>query len=546
MFKKTDPNTFTKYSELYMKDAEGVEQKIGTVYFEYQVTLYEDVQSNGATSIVKAKDQKFILDCTQRINIYNEKGLDVSPTKNLNSYQDYPALIHTSMTLAKEDNTAFFLLDYSPQTVNTQIQTSLAEGDSEGNATSNSSSSTVGSSTSQTNTFGTSVSASYGTISGVTATASYEHSSTVSRDKSKTTGSDVSNSNSTDSSNSASMSMKDWGAYALVDPDKQCPVWTFGQEYPWDAIECRKYYEDQTNPENDNQVKLDIPAGQESRLYNGGFLYPPSELSVFGVNFVMKATWLVVIENSVSDEIDITHSIDYFQASHLYDSDLDEVSVYMDQDPVLLSGTDINALSTSVHFNFMALSPLGVLSNAAIIGFIPNKFILKPDASQKFKIISTTNDLMIQDTSGGDAYTDGGGFSVSETALTATFSETCPSLQMTVYFKVIDSMTNYTLYLKHWKLKTNGAILKMVINEDPDNPDDNIVITQYVDALEAEGGENNLLSIALRNQSFASIDYHDYLQLGLNSIKITITPISQVTSDNPCAYQLRAISIEGE
>jgi hypothetical protein len=68
-------------------------------------------------------------------------------------------------------------------------------------------------------------------------------------------------------------------------------------------------------------------------------------------------------------------------------------------------------------------------------------------------------------------------------------------------------------------------------------------IIKYVDALEAEGGENNLLSISLRDQNFGSIDFYDYLQLGLNSVQVTIEAI---TPNADCCYEIRAISIEQE
>lgn len=544
MFKKTDPNTYARVSNLYIKDSEGYETLIGTISLEYQVSLYEDVQGFGPVSVVKPKRQKFILGCTQRISIYNQSGLDVSPSDDLNAYLNYPAMLQTGIVPVDTEGPEFILIDYSPQTVNTQVESSISQGLNQGNSVSNSQSTSVGSSVSETNSYGTSVSASYGTISGVSATATYEHSSTVSHEKSSTAGIDTSSSTGRETSNAASMSMKDWGAYALVNPNNRAPIWTFGQEYPWDAIACRQCDSTETNDFNINQVELIVPNAQLSRLYNGGCLYPPSELSVFGINFVMKSSWMVVVDNSVSDQITLNHIINYFQGSHVLDEVIDPndenvpVTVYMDQAPIVVSGDDPDALETTLDLNFMALSPLGVLSNSATIGFIPSKFIVKPDATQRFKIISTTNDLLIQDTSDTT-----GGFTASDTSLTATLSDSCPELKMTVYFKVIDSITTYTLYMKHWKTQSTGVVVTLTINNDPDNPDDSIVLTQYVDALEAEGGEGNLLAITLRNQSFASVDYHDYLQLGLNSIDISIKPI---TPGTPCGYQIRAISVEGE
>ena len=82
-------------------------------------------------------------------------------------------------------------------------------------------------------------------------------------------------------------------------------------------------------------------------------------------------------------------------------------------------------------------------------------------------------------------------------------------------------------------------MLTILINDDITATTPNNKIVKYVDALEAEGGENNLLSIALRNQGYGTVDYHDYLQLGMNKFQITITPMGK-----DCGYQIRAISIE--
>jgi hypothetical protein len=227
------------------------------------------------------------------------------------------------------------------------------------------------------------------------------------------------------------------------------------------------------------------------------------------------------------------------------------VEVYLDQLPAYLwvkSATDGELVKPSItlNLNVLALDPLGVNRSAAIVGFIPSKFIPPPvmtspsssvALTQQFKIISTTNDLLIEDTT--DYLNEGtSGFTVSQTCLTATWDDNHEfAYQMTMYFKVTDSVTEYRLFLKHWKTEDIGVKLTIVINGDTTNP-----ITKYVDALEAEGGENNLLSISLRNLDFASIDYRDTLQLGLNSIAITMKPVDDNWAN--CGYQIRAVSIE--
>lgn len=437
-------------------------------------------------------------------------------------------------------------MEYSPQTVNTKVQSSGTSGDSTGKTQGSSSSSTVGSSTSQTNSYGTSVS--IGDISGVTATS--DRSTTTTHDHSYTKGTEMSSSKSSENSHSASMSIKDWGAYSLVSPTSMAPSWTFGQEYPWDAIECRKT-NDKPNAKNANQTQIIIPGMMGVRLYDGVSLYPPSHLSMFGINFIMKALWLVTIDDGGPEDITIHHTVNYFSGSHLLektDGDIDTVNVYMDKHPSILNVKNDDPLNTKINLTLMGLDPLGIQTRGAVIGFIPNKFatLPVPATSSKqpvpFKIISTSNDLMVKDcTTYPKDCNEGDGFIPSETALTANLSPKCKQLSISLYFKITDSISDYNLFIKHWKTgsaNSSGVMLTFVINEDTKNP-----IKKYVDALEAEGGENNLLTLVLRNQNYASVDYHDYLQLGLNSIKITIESIDDEHFPN-CGYQIRAISIE--
>lgn len=527
MLKKSDPYSYTKVSTLKVADA-----IIGNVSFHYEISLYEDVQSYGVVSVDQPKNQKFLVNCTQRMSIFNPAGMNLSPDENKNSYHDYPAMINTMIDL--EGASQLMLQDYSPKTVNTQIQTSAAGGVS----TSNRNSNTMGSSNSETNTFGVSVSV--GDICSETI-ASYKRSSTVSHKKSNTSSSELSSSRQNELLKSAAMHIKDWGAYALAHPENKTPSWTFGQEYPWNAINCRKTT-GVKNPFNRNQVELVIPNAMLARLYDGHSLYPPSELSTYGVNFVTKASWLVVMDNGASDIVVLNHRFNYFTGSHILPEGASMPNVYIDDLPIIPTGDTNDSFHTALSLNIMALSPL---SGAAVVGFLPNKFIVAPSLSTetsmpiKFKKISPTNDLMITDTSVYPIDCEAGaGFIASETSLVSGFAPNCISLQMTLNFKVVDSVSDYIFYMKHWKIGGNGVLLTIEINNDP-----SLTLTQYIDDLEAEGGENNMTTIALRNQNFTSIDYHDYLQLGLNSIHITIEPIGGAYVAD-CGYQLRAISME--
>ena len=286
----------------------------------------------------------------------------------------------------------------------------------------------------------------------------------------------------------------------------------------------------------------------QANLCDGTYLYPPSELSMFGVNFVMKCSWRVYVDDTASTVITVRHNIDYFSASHMVQ--VTKPMVYLDKNGSTLSisktSTDYPTFTINLDLNVMGLDPLGVNSAAAIVGFLPGKFI--PAASiaaagtsavlpLAFKTIASTNDLIVENTTTYGSLT-ASGFSVSQASLTAGWStaQHIPYV-LTMYFKIIDSVSEYTLNIKHWATGATGVQLTIVINGDMSN-----TIVKYVTALEGEGGDNNLLSIVLRDLDFASIDYHDYLQLGLNSIAITMQPIDAAWSSN-CGYQIRAISI---
>jgi hypothetical protein len=461
-------------------------------------------------------------------------------------------MINADIAINSASGLDFELLNYSPQTVNTKVQSSGTQGSSTGATSGSSASSTIGSSTAQTNSYGSSVSAGLSGMGdaispSVSATANYEHSSTVTHEQSATVGTEQSHTKSDDLSNSASMSIKDWGAYSLVNPTNKNPSWTFGQEYPWDVIQCRR-----TNGNvkgGSNQKEIVIPTEMIVRLYDGVSLYPPSSLSMFGLNFVMKACWLITLDDDSPAQIEIDHTVNYFAGSHVLTvGNPSVIAVFMDPTPVILNDDgDGNSAKTTLDLDLMALDPLGAQAKAAIIGFIPSKFIVEPapekngTAPVPFQIVSTTNDLMIVDTTDYSAITpadDSAGFAASETAMTANFGPTITALQITMYFKVIDLVDDYTLFMKHWKTGATGVSLTLVINGDT-----NSAITKYVDSLEAEGGEKNLLSVRLRNQDYASIDYHDYLQLGLNSIQVTLKPIGGAFVEGD-GYQLRAVSVE--
>lgn len=542
MFKSQDAYLYTLTGHLL----EG-QTPLGLFTAQYRVAHYEDVQmSSGVVSggVTKTGSRKYILHCTQRITIYNPNGMNLSPKTDLSAYTDYPALMNTLMEVAPVDpskqDVTLVLLGYSPQTVNTQVQTAGTVGASNGETSASTTSNTVGSSTAQTNSYGVSV-GSFGDA--FTFNGSTEHSNTVTHERSTTKSQESGRSNTQENSSSAYMSIKDWGAYSLVNPTTSCPSWTFGQEYPWDAVACR--LSNGPDPNDPSKVLLQVPSAMTVRLYDGKSLYPPSHLSMFGYSFVVSAQWMITVIDGSMGQVSVQHTVNHFTASHATVSSSGQpttVQVYMDQHPTILTMPDNPSMTTVLDLGILALDPLGTPSAPAVVGFIPSKFSSLPapagsgTAPVPFSIFATTNALLVRDTT---AYTascpNGAGFNAGPTALTGTLMEGCSSLSFTLLFKVTDTTVEYTLHMKHWKTTTADLMLTIVVNGDTANP-----LTKYVDAQEAEGGERNLTSIILRNLDFESIEYSDLLTLGLNSMCVTVTPVNGGSG----GYALRAISIE--
>ena len=543
-----DLYTYEIIVPLTVKLKNGSEDTVGTTVIHYEIKRYKDVRNLNPS--LKDTTLAYQILCTQRIIIPNSTPYKIGPSSNQGFY-GYPAAITSFMNVMVEP---IELVNYSPRTINAAVTTSASTGS--GSTSNTTRQHTSGSTTSQSNSFGASASVGFsGGLPTADVSANYEHSSGSDISNSSSGGSDTGN--NTQHSSSESMSVKDWACYSYLhndskDPKKWTPnlVWVWGQEYPWNVL---IYNNGQSSTSN-----ITLPTFVSSLLQYGSQSdgsqapSPPSQLSLYGVDFTMKSVWIVKVTDDIKStgEIPIQHVIQYCTASHSVSGSSSVVNATLE------NPQSFAVPLQSVDLYSYGLDPISNMNSNPIIGFIPNKFIVKPQTATAkgsgivatpFKIISSDNNLMISDTtdySKGKSSTDvGAGFSASETALTANFTASSSSfglpLQITMQCKIIDTSNNYTLFMKHWQTNNNGVMLTILINDDITATTPNNKIVKYVDALEAEGGENNLLSIALRNQGYGTVDYHDYLQLGMNKFQITITPMGK-----DCGYQIRAISIE--
>jgi hypothetical protein len=503
-----------KEAELYTQvlqtqlTAEEGKKKVtyGTASTRYEVRQVMDVRN--LTQI-----RCYRITCTQRLVIPAQTIFKMEPNKKPN-FDDYPVLLSSQFSLIAPHGDVR-LQNYSPRTVNTTVAASASQSASESGT--NSRQHTSGSSTSETNSYGTSASLGFfGDLPTGSLGFDYSHSSTAEQNRSNTTGSE--RSSSAEHGESDAMSVKDWASYAYLDVANTRPTWVWGQEYPWDVIQYR--YGTGTN--------VTLPAFVEDRMFEtvnkvDKLVLPPSQLSLFGIDFTMKAAWLVKLPQDIAEQtVKIEHALSYLRGSHGLDNGTRYVR--LDAAPI-----DFNPESPALDLTLLGLDPIrnGSARNGAVIGFIPSKFVtLPPKAGSTFKILSEGNTLQVT----------GGGF---DSPMLATVTDPKPAKSkpttLTVQFKIVDTRNDYALFMKHWKTTDVGCTLTFVFNGNQKEP-----VVRHVDWKEGEGGEENLSSIVMRNRDYTSIDYHDYLVMGLNTVEITITPNKGSVS---AGYCLRALAV---
>jgi len=511
----------------------------GRVIGHYSVTRYVDTRNLDEVP-------SFLVTCVQRTLLYNGFApfcFEQTP----GSYGPYPALLESVLTPEVEDNTEVRLIDYWPRTLNSAVQTDVSESrTTDSNVLRQH---TSGSSTSTTNSYGVNGSITGGGgPEGPSGSASiggnYEHSTTLGTNSENTVGSSLTR--GLQFSGAASMTIKDWGSYAelIQAKDSLIPTirWVWGQEYPWDLFLYRA---------TGSEV-VPLPQFLQDRLGDvlSGWTAPPSELSMFGLDLVAHATWQIIPPRGAIDPPTIgfhlrgkigqgSHSTSVIPTDAAGDAKTSK-AIVADDPPAprfkvkaSLSTTyyEVAPIDKPLDLELLALDPITAPggANGAALGFSPETAPNPVVPLGKFRQTSAANTLALRGT---------GFLTKSKNSYLKADLSNGGTATVEIYFKIVDTDEEYSLILKHWKTDVLGCVLTFDINGA-------IEVIRHVDDLEAEGGANNVTSIALRALDFTAEDYHDYLRLGMNRITITIAaePSPQPDDDLPCGYVLRALAV---
>jgi hypothetical protein len=492
-------------------------QQIGYAIIQYEVRAYTDTRNLGDT-------KAYIIGCTQRLVVPNPSSYAV-PDGPILEYERYPALLiaNTAISDSSQAISNATIVDYFPRTLNTAVSTSNSAGQSTGSSTSQQYSS--GSSTAQTNTFSASESVgATGDMPSANLTVSGSTATTTSSFNSSMTGSGTDE--GAQFSNSTAMTIKDWGSYASAtpgqnalpgtakEPDLWKVTWVWGQEFPWNVIQFNA-------PQSSGSSSIALPAYVQQRLYeqtttNGvatTTVYPPSELALFGIDFVSQSTWLVEPSAPLTgtEAFAFTHEISCTFATHGVNGSTFSASIDTNAaDPIMLDAP--------LDLVQLALDPLRP-GTAAILGFVAGKFDVPPDENGSlFAITSDSNDLLVR----------GSGFTG---IMTAQPSANSTSPEMNVCFKLAETDRDVNLSLKHWVQP--GLPCELIVNINGQ------IVNRFIAAPEAGSGGDNVTVISLRYKDITSANYCDYLQLGLNRINITVVSMAPEGT----TYQILAIAV---
>jgi hypothetical protein len=488
----------------------------GVLLSEYQVTDYWDVRTTSSGSM---QMRAYVVAMQQRLTLYNDKASGFGGPSQGAVFTDYPVMAVQQVAPATTaPGVSFYLEDYSPKTLNAAVSTSRnAATDSN---TSSSVQHTTGSSTSVTNTW--EVSGSLGFFGDVlTGGVGGGYSSSTTHTDEQSQGSSEGAEAGSSSGASSSMTIKDWASYAFLDKDRRAPSWVWGQENPWNVIDFRNSTDNST---------IDLPPYVQQLLCDGKYVYPPSHIAQFGLDFVARAKWIFYLAGpaGADDEVaDFSHALTYWTGSHSGTGSFGTLALSVSMDQLAN-----NLAIETIHLNLPCLALRAITragsGNGAVVGFVKSEFITVPGPSPaQFRVTSAARNLYISQGQGFDA------FQADDSVLTGGNITAANPASFLLRFKVVDPDLELSLHLRHWKTTDVGCLMTLQINGHS--------ITRHIDTANAGGGSDNVTTVILRSLDYTNPDIYDYLTVGMNEIQVTIVPADAQQS---CGYALRALAIQ--
>ena len=496
----TRPNSVTRNFFVNQQDIQltnGANGPVfGTSIAQYEVHKRRDVRNLGST-------MGYIVMLRHRVIVPNQTGYSPGPSSNT-GYNNYPAILVNNVSISANNDALITLRQIFPRTLNSTVSTSQSANDGTNNTVTNEN--TSGSSNTNVNTFGVSLTGGFfGELPMGSLTLDYSHSWEHSTYDSATAGTAAGTTHSLGAGES--MSVKDWSSYGYLDQSAIDPTWVWGQTYPWDVIQYNQ---------SSNQSNINLPSFVIDRLLNGTLVLPPSQLSQFGLDFTMTASWLVDFPSGVTQDetIQISHTTTSYTASH--DASGSTISAQLQSSGQASSSKYQSPVLPLSDYSLIPLNGPGA-GNGSAIGFTSTPFTYAPTGpTSSFKIISPANTLQIV----------GQGFSPG---MTTSFAD---PVTLSFTFKVADYSGEYALLLMHW-IGENSDAVKLAWSV---NGNEGVF---HVDATEGTGGQDNTSSLALRNLDFTSINFHDYLVIGTNTIEVEIS----AANGKAASYTLFAAAI---
>lgn len=452
----------------------------------------------------------FHIQTALKASIYNLSDVDIG-AGSLTQYMNYPAIFNFTTSLeagVAGEAKGFRLHSYAPITVNSSITTSRS--DSSDKQLTSSLGQSVGSSNSQTNSFGVNIEA--GVMMDLpmfSVGLSYDHAFAAqeSRDRSSSSGSAATHGQGIQDG----FSIKDWGIYAKVDRENLQAGWVCGQEYPWDLMQFRSL---------NSSGSIDLPQAIVDRMLMDDCVLPPSQLSQFGTDFTFTAEWRFKPSGAFPD-VDaniFTVAVDarYALASH---QRLGQPGAYTIS--ASLGGAVADQMTLPLtwwQMECLALNPLIATRNDAAINFSKLAATHFGGSGKAVLAASPTNTLLCR----GAGFAQGMVADVSSAPATYTLA-----------FKVTDTVGDLSLLLKHWKLDDTPLAMAIDINGTA-------LPQEIIDARQGNGATANRSEIILRTSDYMADDFCQYIQVGLNTVTVTVTALASPPSGKTARYCLAA------